>query len=451
MATNAEAVRIERDPPLDNDINEGVEEQVFTNDEEDGSADGSDMFDSVSLTTTFTLVVTDAMDVETERSITVTALDEQAAINSFSAVPDEDGEVTLTWSTTYATTVEIVANPGGPLTNATALSGTVSAGTPVLTTVYTLTATGKNAIEVIDTERVTVTGTAPPPTATLTAARETVPEGEEIVLSWTTTYASSVTITANPGGPLTNATMSGTAMSGSATFVAERVGVTEYTLRATGPTGRIADSTVVSITVNAAAPATATLTAEPAPPALVAYGADVVLGWTTENAASISIMANPGGPVDLEDADGEVPDNGMVTVMPTTTTTYTLTATPVGQGQSPAIDTVTVNVNPPREPGISSFDADMETTTPFGSVTLSWVTTNAVSGTLTAAPGGTTFLDAAEIAATGPLNPYEVAPTETTVYTLTAIGERDTDTVSETVTVTVTEAENGGFIRTVLR
>ena len=31
------------------------------------------------------------------------------------------------------------------------------------------------------------------------------------------------------------------------------------------------------------------------------------------------------------------------------------------------------------------------------------------------------------------------------------IGERDTDTVSETITVTVTEMPGGGFIRTVLR
>ena len=330
---------------------------------------------------------------------------------------------------------------------------------PTVTTVYTLTASGKNAEEVTRrTRRVTVAGEPNAPTALLSGPTNAVGEGDAFRIGWTTTNASSVTLTAIPGG--TVLTQGQPVAAGMVELTAQRLGLTQYRLRAVGPTGLIADSALFDVNVNPADPAMASLTTETS--TTVAYGEKVTLTWSVTNAASVTLTANPGGLVELPDSEPVMgASKGEVMVMPTISpTTYTLTAYPVGQDQSPGVDDVTFNVNPARPPMITVFegvvvDGDAGDDIEAGlndSVTLTGTVSNAASISLMA--NGTTIYEAdvevnsASVGVFGDEG-YEVRPTVTTVYALTAIGERDTDSDSKTVTVTVTEMPGGSFIRTV--
>ena len=138
------------------------------------------------------------------------------------------------------------------------------------------------------------------PTATLTASPATVAPGSSATLSWTTAYASTVTINNGIGVVASSGSM---AVSPSST--------TAYTLTATSVNGTA--TSVATVTVHANPP-TAKLTAAPTS---ITLGNSATLTWSTTNATSVSI----------DNGIGTVADSGSTTVSPTSTTTYTLTAT----------------------------------------------------------------------------------------------------------------------------
>src|SRR5690242_612817 len=112
---------------------------------------------------------------------------------------EQNGTVTLSWTTTNATSVTLTQNDvsvpldGNPL-NMTALQLQVNT---VGTTTFKLTATGAaGTTPAVSTAAVNVTPPPPPPVAaTLTAVPTTVQVGGAVVLTWTTTNAKHATLT----------------------------------------------------------------------------------------------------------------------------------------------------------------------------------------------------------------------------------------------------------------
>ena len=208
---------------------------------------------------------------------------------------------------------------------------------------------------------------------------------------------------------------------------------TTYTLNATGaattPETTLATETT-TVTVNRAPPAVITSFAGPS--GSVAFGSDVALRWTTTNAESVAITANPGGSITLED---QMAASGLVTVNPREDTTYTLTATGGGGVPLNATSSVLVTVAAQRMPMIDSFTATPEEGPINQNVTLVWTTTNARSVTLAAMANGEPVQVPGATAANGSVS---VRPVVATTYVLTAIGIDDPETMSETKTVTFT-------------
>ncbi len=218
-----------------------------------------------SSTTTFVLTASNSYG-SVQRSCTVTVSgppppSNPPVIGNFTANPtgiSAGGCSTLSWSTSGATSVTV--NPGG------AVSGTGSAqACPSGTTTYTLTATN-SAGSVTRTATVTVAAAPPPPTPppptpppptppatppvinSFTASPASVAAGSCSTLSWSTSGATSATVT--PGGGSVSVTGNAQACP---------AGTTTYTLTATNSAGSV--TRTASVTVTAAPPPT------PPPPA----------------------------------------------------------------------------------------------------------------------------------------------------------------------------------------
>ena len=234
--------------------------------------------------------------------------------------------------------------------------------------------------------------TPPGPTAALTASPATVAPGLSTTLSWTTAYASTVTIDNGIGVVAASGSMAITPSS-----------TTEYTLTATSVNGTATSAATVTVHAN---PPTAKLTAAPT---TITAGNSATLTWSTTNATSVSI----------DNGIGTVAASGSTTVSPTTTTTYTLTATGSG-GTVTATATVTVQELMPT----AKLAASPSSIKAGETSTLTWTTTNAT----------TVSIDQG-IGAVSPSGTTVVSPTNTTQYTLTATGPGGTATATTTVTV----------------
>lgn len=230
------------------------------------------------------------------------------------------------------------------------------------------------------------------PTAAIIASPATVAPGSSAKLSWTTAYASTITIDNGIGVVGASGSM---AVSPSST--------TQYTLTATSVNGTATSIATVTVKAN---PPTAKLTAAPT---TIKAGNSATLTWSTTNATTVSI----------DNGIGTVAASGSTTVSPTATTTYTLTATG-SSGTVTATATVTVQTLMPT----ATLTANPSTITAGNTSTLTWTTTNATTvsidqGIGIVSPSGTTV----------------VSPTNTTQYTLTATGTGGTATATTTVTV----------------
>ena len=347
-------------------------------------------------TTTYTLTATgsDGKSVTAVVQVTVGAVTAQIArfVANPASIPT-GGQTTLSWSTNNATSVSISPGIGTVAVNG---STTVS---PTATTVYTLTATGTDGKTVTATAQVTV-GAVTAQIVRFAASPSTIGLGASATLSWTTSHATSVSI--SPG--------IGTVAANGSTTVSPAQN-TSYTLSATGADGKTVTA-VATVTVSGSAiPQVVTFVATPQS---VSPGQSTQICWQVSGATSVSIAPGIGSNLSA---------NSCVTVTPSATTTYTLTATnAVGTIQA----NLTVNVGLVQ---ILSFQASPVSSPVAGApVTLSWTTANATSVVLTGADVPPTTLSVN--------GSYTVNPTTNEVYTLTAYGPGG-QTVSVSISVFV--------------
>ncbi len=340
----------------------------------------------------FRLTVRDNFGGQSSAQVYVTTVASSSpTIVSFTASPASitaGQSSTLSWSTTGATSVTISTIGSVPLNGSDPVS-------PTTTTTYTLTATNANGSV---SANATVVVTTPSTALTACFASPTnIMAGESSTLNYTSTNATSVSISPTVG----NVGLSGTA-------VVSPTQSTTYTVTANGTNGQ---TSTCSIAVTVTAGALPRIVQFSASPLTILSGQSSTLLWVVDNSTSQTITTL-----------GTVVAAGSQSVTPTQTTTYTLTATNAA-GSVTATATVTVNQIP--APIIVSFTATPNPqTVPGGAVVLNCQTQNAASITM----AGLTFLT--------PNITYSVYPQTTTSYSCIATGENGV-TASKSITVTV--------------
>ncbi len=348
----------------------------------------------------FRLTVRNTDGLSSSATTTVsTAVPAQVRIVQFTALPAtvQPGQPsTLSWVIDNATSATITPGIG----SVDPRTGSVSV-TPLQTTTYTLSATGPSGT-INSTVTVTVSGAATtgnPQIIRYEANPLTIRSGQQSTLSWTTTGASTVSISGVGNVPLNGSTP------------VSPTTTTTYTLTAASADGQTVTSPI-TITVTAGeVPQIVTFVANPP---TIDSGQTSKLCWQVSNATNISITPGVGSNLNANDC---------ADVRPTQTTTYTLTATnPSGQIQA----NVTVNVGQVR---ITSFTSDPLTSLAAGApVTLKWTTENASSVVIVG-----NELPPQTLPANGSL---VVRPITNTTYTLTAYAPGG-QTVSVTISVFV--------------
>jgi hypothetical protein len=215
------------------------------------------------------------------------------------------------------------------------------------------------------------------------ASPSTIAAGGQSTLSWSTTGASSVSISPTVGTVGANGS---TTVSPATT--------TSYTISATGSDGKTVTA-VATVTVTATA---AQIVRFAASPSTIAMGAQSTLSWTTSGASSVSISPTV----------GTVSANGSTTVSPASTTSYTITATGSDGKTVTAVATVTVTGS--AIPQIVVFTATPQTISAGQSSKICWQVTGSTN--ISIAPSIGSGLNANDCAT--------VTPSSTTTYTLTA-------------------------------
>jgi cell wall-associated NlpC family hydrolase len=152
-----------------------------------------------------------------------------------------------------------------------------------------------------------------------TASPSTITAGQSSTLSWTTTNATTVSISGVTGTQPANGSVS-----------VSPTTTTTYTLTATGSGGTA--SATATITVNPVT--TPTVISFVGNPSTITVGQSSTLSWATMNSTTVSISG----------VAGTQPANGSVLVSPTATTTYALTATGSGGTSTATMATLTVTV-----------------------------------------------------------------------------------------------------------
>ena len=222
--------------------------------------------------------------------------------------------VTLNWQSTNATAVTITATAGSStrtIASTSQASGTVK-DSPATTTTYSAVATGSHSSTSPQTVTVQVAQPVQPQVTSFTASPMFVSAGQPSTISWTTTNATSVTITpavaqTEDTGPLATSGSSLTPITSTTTF----------TITASGPGGTSAPATV-TVTV----PFTISLTASPS---TITTGAMATLTWQVSGGTATSITVTDASGNSVCNGPCALPQ-GSANVNPTTTTTYTATA-----------------------------------------------------------------------------------------------------------------------------
>lgn len=184
---------------------------------------------SPSSSTTYTLTATGLAGSNT-RQLTVNVFP-LPSINSFSASPSQvapNGSTTLSWSTSNAVSASIDGGVGSVPTNG---SRSVNVGSSAKT--YTLTVTGGGGATRSTSTTVTI---LPAPTISFYASPTSINRGSSTTLYWSTTNASSVSISG----------IGGVGVNGS--YSVAPSSSTSYTATATNATGSASASTYVSVT-----------------------------------------------------------------------------------------------------------------------------------------------------------------------------------------------------------
>ncbi len=280
-------------------------------------------------TTVYTLIAANnAGSVQATKTIII----DPPVISAFSATPDsvvQGGEVRLRWTAQNFTHLTIKANkgdvsPGKPEVTVPT-DATEQIVKPLEDTQYTLTASNAGG-SVSKTVTVSV---SPMQIAFFKAEPGAISKGEQTMLSWSVTGASSIQI--QPGV--------GAVSPGQTSVLVKPDQTTEYTLTVVGATGKqLQAKTTVTV-----GPGAVKIDFFTAAPATINKGDQATLTFSVQNAKHITIKGSDGKVVRDQDVT-QTTVQGSVSVSPTTTTTYTLTAT---NDQGPTAQPATVTVQSP--------------------------------------------------------------------------------------------------------
>lgn len=315
---------------------------------------GSVMTGMLTQATTFTLTAFGDAGNATASVVVTIQGGGNPTVDSFTVTPatlTAEGDVTLAWETTDATSVDVTA--GG----ASVVMGGPADGTQVTrvsqTTTFTLTAKNDNG-QTTAMAMVTVQAGAVVINS-FTATPNVIDIGESSTLAWDVVNADTITITSSSGATVT------TSNNGTGTFSVSPTSNTEYTLSAVRGGGPPVTRTVV-VSVNPPEGANiGTFTASPNP---ITLGGSSVLAWTVTNSDRIEISD---GTSVIHSSTALAGD---VSVNPLVDTAYTLTAFNVNGNATAQINLV-VQLGIPL---IRGFTASPNPGAIGGAVTFSWDT-----------------------------------------------------------------------------
>lgn len=273
------------------------------------------------------------------------------------AVPDaiSAGEsVALAWTAPGAASVTLSASPGGAIDiGGQSVAGTVTV-TPSVTTVYSLVANGR-------TRSTTVTVT--PGIGNLTATAVAADGGTHVRVEWTTTGATSVTLSGAGRGQLVEVTDAAQVASGSfeEALPADIDPSAFLTYELTASAGGASSTR----TVNFGIPGNPAIISFTGPEAIRQTGGTLTLAWTTLEAAAVSVSA---GTVEIYRAPADKLAAGSLSLpIPADDTEYTLTARGARGGQA----TKSLLVDVVSTPTVT-LTATPDTVNAGDTVTLSW-------------------------------------------------------------------------------
>jgi hypothetical protein len=321
------------------------------------------------------------------------------AINSFvisPAVINAGDTATLQWNVTEATTVRIDPGIGN-----VALSGS-EAVSPTVTTTYILTASNDETSTTATTV-LTVNPMSPPPMVDyFNVTPNSIERGGSATLEWNVTGADSVFIDQIGNVPAFGSQL-----------VSPDLTVT-YTLIASNSAGTITATSILDVI-----PGIPNYHPENLPvvnsfyvnPPHISLGSSATLDWNVAGAERVDISTI-----------GEVAASGTRFVSPSATTSYTLTASNgYGTVRAPAV----LVVNPATGlPGISIFNATPGSVLAGRNSTLRWEVSGATTVSIDQGIG--------TVSASGTI---VVAPTKTTIYTLTVSNSNGVVTHNVQITV----------------
>src|ERR1043166_7709081 len=259
------------------------------------------------------------------------------------------------------------------------------------------------------------------PTLTFSASSTAIASGQSVTLSWQTTNASPVTITATAGGVTRTVTNSSQASGSVADSPAQ---TTIYSAVANGSSG--SSTPPQTITVSVAQPVPPQVTSFTVSPTSVNAGQTTTVTWATTNATSVAI--NP--PVFNPEDGITLPTSGTANPPVSTTTTFTITATGPGGTSAPQSVTVTVPFN-------LSLSVTPATSTAGQTATLSWQVSSGTTSALSIDNGVCSPCALPQGTAT-------VSPAATTTYTATAIAPDGTP-IKQSATLTVATPAAGAI------
>jgi len=362
---------------------------------------------SPSVTTTYTVTVTNGISCTATDQVTITV------------VPDPTADAGTDQTLCLGASVTIGGSPTGPTgatyawNNATSLNNASLANpsaSPGATTTYTVTVTSVNGCT--DTDQMTVTVNSGP-TADA-GSNQTICNGNSVTLGGSPTGPAGATYAWSNSTSLNNAS--------AANPVATPATTTTYTVTVTDGSG-CTDTDQVTVTVNP------TPAADAGSDQTICSSGSVTIGGSPTGSAGSTFAWNNGGSLSSTTAANPIAN-------PTTTTTYTVTVTD-GNGCT-STDQLTVTVN-----SLPTADAGADQTICSGS--------SATIGGSPTGPTGSTFSwnNAASLNNSSAANPI-ASPTTTTTYTVTVTDVNGcTNTDQITVSVVAIPSADAGSDQTI--